>query len=407
MFLTKSTGRVDGLDSLQLHNMISGSGQAVNFDTAMQDPTIKACVRVISQTVSTLPLKLYKRTNTLIGKEWVEDSTSMMSDVLTRRPNKRQTTPEFIEQMAAQLVLFSEYYALINKSPNGKVTSLIPFNSPQQVSPVETTDGGIQYHCMTNEGKGLNLTQDSLLTIRDMSLNTFKAVDKIATSKSSIGLALAATTNAEAYYRQGSRSGGFLMIDKALSDNAMTRLSQQFNDHYGGGENAHKIAILEDGTKFAANPYSIKDAQVLEARNASIREIAAIFGVPVSLLGISDPNMKDIETINAFFYKSCLQSLISKIEARLNLMLPRDFAIRFDVSEYLKGDIKTQAEVIERLFTRGLISRNEARKRMNLQADTTDEVYVVGSNNLVFGAVDDFTNPAYNNNNNVGNSDVS
>lgn len=397
MYLTKSAVEVDSLNSLYMSGFVSGSGTTVNYDTALQDPTIKACIRVISQTISTLPLKVYKRTNSSIGKEWVEDTTSLMANTLGRRPNQRQTTTEFVEQMVAQLSLYSEFFAVINKSPNGKILSLVPFNSPKQVA-IQEVGEGLIYHCTTNEGKSFTGSQDNILHIRDLALNTYTALDKISVAKSSIGLSIAATKNAESYYKKGSRAGAFIQADGKLTDDAFTRLSKQFNDHYAGEENAHKIGILENGMKYIQNPYNLKDAQVLESRNASIREIASIYGVPVTLLGISDPNMKDVETINAFFYRSCLQSLISKIEARLNLMLPRDYAVRFDVSEYLKGDVKTQAEVTESLFTRGLISRNEARSRMNLQADTSNEVYVVGSNNLLFGQVDDFLNSNKNNN---------
>lgn len=399
MYLTKSAGEADSLDSLHLQGFMSGSGMAVNYETALQDPTLKACIRVISQTISTLPVKLYKKSNTLIGKEWIEDTNSLMANTLGRKPNQRQTTPEFIEQMVAQLMLYSEYFAIINKSPNGKIISIVPFNSPKQVM-VQESGEALIYHCTTNDGKSFIGSSDNILHIRDLSLTTFRALDKIATAKSTIGLSLAATKNAESYYKKGSRAGAFIQADGKLTDDSFARLHKQFNDHYAGEENAHKIAVLENGMKFIPNAYNLKDAQVLESRNAAIREIAAIYGVPVSLLGIADPNMKDIETINAFFYRSCLQSLIAKIEARLNLALPREYAIKFDVSEYLKGDVKTQADVTELLFTRGLISRNEARTRMNMQADTTENIYVIGSNNLVFGTNEDFLN-SNNNNNNV------
>lgn len=404
MFLKKSTGEVD-IDSLHLQGFMSGSGMAVNYESALQDPTIKACIRVISQTISTLPLKMYQKSNSPIGKDWIEDTTSLMAITLSRKPNQRQTTPEFIEQMVAQLTLYSEFYAIVNKTPNGKVQSIVPFNSPKQVS-IQEAGEGLLYHCITNEGKSVVLNQDNILHIRDLALNTYQALDKIATAKSSIGLSLAATRNAENYYKKGSRAGAFIQADGKLTDEAFARLSKQFNEHYAGEENAHKIGILENGMKYIQNPYNLKDAQVLESRNASIREIASIYGVPVALLGIADPNMKDVETINAFFYRSCLQSLLAKIEARLNLMLPRGYAVRFDVSEYLKGDIKTQSEVTESLFTKGLISRNEARVRMNLQADTSDNIYVVGSNNLLFGTVDQFINSNNNYNEVSNNNDV-
>ncbi len=385
MIVTKSSNEVfGGMRSHAFNSLISGSGMAVSYETALQDPTVKACIRVIAQTISTLPLKLYKKTESGVGKQWVEDQTSVMSYALTVRPNPRQTTPEFVEQMIMQLALFSEYYAIPEISTNGKVIGLTPFNSPKQVSAVEAQNG-IVYHCITNDGRSITLKNYEIFAVRDLSINTYQAIDKIHQAKSSIGLSLAATHNAEQYYKQGSRAGGFIIADGKLNDQSFTRLQKQFNEQYSGNDNAHRIGILENGMKYVENKYSLKDAQVLESRTAAIREIAAIFGVPVALLGIADPNMKDIETINRFFYASCLQSIITKIEARFRLLVPRGYALKFDTSEYLKGDVKTQCEVTETLLTRGVISVNEARERMGMQRIMDRELFAIDTNNLTFG----------------------
>lgn len=395
MFITKSSipdNAFTGFGDNAFRSLISGSGMRVDHNTALSDPTVKACLRIIAQTISTLPLKLYKRQNGNTGKEWILDETSIMSNVLTVQPNVRQTSMEWIEQMVAQLALFSEYYAIVKRAPSGNIISVTPFNLPSQVTATESGDN-IIYNCVTNDGRSVQFKNNELLHIRDLSIRTYEALDKINLAKSSIGLSLAATHNAESYYKRGPRAGAFIQADGKLSDDAFTRLSKQFNENYAGLDGAHKIAILENGMKYVQNPYTLKDAQVLESRQSAIREIASIFGVPISLLGISDPNLKDPESINKFFYQSCLQSIIAKIEARFRLMLPRGYALKFDTSEYLKGDIKTNAEVTEKLFTRGLISRNEARVRVGMQPDTKDDLYVVSSNNLIFGGIDDFTNP--------------
>lgn len=388
MFVKKEN--VNPFASPFMQSFVSGSGEAVTYEAALQDSTTKSCIRIIANTISTLPLKLYKQQQGTIGKEWTEDIVTVMSKVLTVQPNPRQTSTEFIEQMVAQLCLYSEFYAQVVKTPAGRVARITPFNSPKQVSVMEHGEGLI-YNCVTNEGKSVTLSENEIFTVRDLSLNTYKALDKISLAKSTIGLSMAATRNAEDYYRMGSRSGGFIKTDKALTDEAYTRLKAQVNEAYSGKENAHKIGLLEDGLTYVENSYSLKDAQVLESRESSIREIAALFGVPVALLGIPDVSLKSVEAINSFFYKSCLQAILTKIEARFRLLLPTGFALVFDTSEYLRGDAQTNAEISELLFSRGLISRNESRKRIGMQADTAEEIYVVESNNLVFGKISDFT----------------
>lgn len=386
MLLNTKSDVFTGFGNAELSSFISGSGMAVTYDTALQDATVKACIRVIAQTIATLPLKLYKKQIQAIGKDWVVDDNSLMSTILTQRPNVRQTSVEFVEQMITQLMVYSEFFAIIRRTPNGKISALIPFNSPKQVS-IHEAGENIVYKCITNDNKSLTCVNDEIFHIRDLSLNTFTSIDKISQAKSSIGLSLAATHNAESYYKRGPRAGAFIQADGKLTDDSFNRLSKQFNEAYAGNDAAHKIAILENGMKYVPNQYSLKDAQVLESRNAAIREIAAIFGVPVSLLGISDPNLKDVESINAFFYKSCLQSIINKIEARFRLMLPNGYALKFDTAEYLRGDTKTVSEIAQKLFERGLISHGEAREMVGRQTVNPD-LWVIGSNNLAFGKLE-------------------
>ncbi|HDI3263901.1 TPA: phage portal protein [Vibrio cholerae] len=374
-----------------VEGFVKGKSTAVNHDTALSDSTVQACIRIIAQTISVLPLKLYKQTPSINGKEWHEENNTLMSNILTKRPNVRQTSVEFIEQLVTHLVLYSEYFAIIKKSPKGQVISIQPFNSPKQVTVIEAGDS-LTYECVTNDGKSLRLKVDEILHIKDLSLDTFQALDKIKLAKSAIGLSLSATKNAEDYYLKGSRAGGFILSNKTMSDEAYARLSKQFNDHFTGAGNAHTIGILEDGLSYKENTYNLRDSQVLETRNSLVREIASIFRVPVSLLGLPDPTAKSDSEVRRLFYTSCLQSVITKIEARLQLILPSKYYLRFDTSEYLRGDPKTQSEVVDTLFTRGLISRNEARVRLGLQPDVKDDIYVVSSNNLVFGGIGDFTN---------------
>ncbi|MGL4765220.1 MAG: phage portal protein [Aeromonas sp.] len=380
-----------GLNNLSaLTQVISGSGHPINYQTAMNDPTVAACVRIIAQTLSTLPIKLLKQQRVSgCGKEWVEDKSSLMAHTLTMKPNPRQTMNELIEQMTAQLVLFSEAFALVKHDSNGRVLSITPFNSPKQVQVIEAGDG-LVYKAVTNDNHSISPQMNEVLHLRDTSLNTFAAVDKIINAKASLGLAAAATSNAESYYKQGPRVGGFVQVDGKLSDEAFNRLHKQFNEAYTGSGSSHKIGILEGNAKFQGNEYTLKNAQVLEAREASIREIAAIFGVPLELLGIATGIGRDT---NRFFYNSCLQALIKKFENRLTALLPRGYAVQFDTNEFLRGEVKEAATVAKELFTTGVIGLNEARIRVGHQPIHKEEIFAVDTNNLTFGTINDFCKP--------------
>ncbi|MCG6410413.1 phage portal protein [Vibrio fluvialis] len=359
----------------------SASGIPVTYETALEDPTVKACIRVIAQTISTLPLVVEKRS----GQRWERDFDSITANTLTRAPNVRQTSTEFIESLVAQMLLYSEAYAL-PKFAGKSLVSLMPFNSPLQVSVVEKNNSDhLLYTYSTNTGQTGNTDEKGLLILRDLSLTTYKALNKVNDARNSIGLSKSATDNASDYYKKGPRAGAFVQVQKKLSDEAHARLTKQLNDAYTGVQNAHKVAILEDGAQITENKYTLKDAQVHEARTALVREIAAIYGVPLPLLGVADAKFNDIESLKRFFYSSCLQSYISKIEQRLNLLLPPNMRVRFDTAEYLRGDAKANAEVTRDLLTTGVISVNEARSRVGESPLDNGDVFAIDTNNLTFG----------------------
>ncbi|MGL4843936.1 MAG: phage portal protein [Aeromonas veronii] len=374
-----------------LSRLISGSGTAVSYQTALADPTVQACVRIIAQTVGSIPLKLYKQQKVAggTGKEWIEDTTSLMAHTITRKPNPRQTMNEMIEQMTAQLALYSESFGVIKHDASGRIISITPTNSPKQVSVIEAGDALI-YQIATNDGKSIKPAMNQVLHLKDTAINTVEAIDKILNAKSSLGLSAAATANAESFYRQGVRAGGFISVEGKLSDEGFNKLYRQVNDAYAGNDSAHTIGLLEGGSKFIRNDFSMKEAEVLRAREGSIREIAALFGVPLELLGIPTGASRDV---NRFFYNSCLQSIITKFENRLTAALPRGYAVKFDLNEYLRGDIKEAASVARELFVTGVIGMNEARVRVGMQPIHKDDIFAVETNNLTFGTIDDFCKP--------------
>lgn len=384
MILKTKSEAINAFGGFGASNFFTSAGMAVNYDSALQDTTIAACVRIIAQTIATLPLKLYKKT----GQYWEEDTVSNLAHVLTVRPNVRQTSTEFVEQMVAQLALYSRFYAIPKRDSKNRVISLMPLNSPLQVSESELGDN-IIYRVTTNDGRSIQMKNDEIFVVRDLSLNTYRALDKIHNARTAIGLSLAATKNAEQYYIQGPRAGGFIQVQKSLSEAAYTRMRNQFNSTMAGNENAHRLAILEEGAQFKENSYSLANAKVLESREAAIREIASVFGVPLPLLGVSDPNLKDADTVARFFYTSCLQSIISRIEDRFRLLIPSGYVLKFDTSEYLRGDPKQNVESTNALLTRGVISVNEARRRVGYQRITDKELFALDTNNLTFGAWDD------------------
>jgi len=94
----------------------------VTEETALQVSAVWACVRLLSQTVASLPLVVYRKTDK--GRELAPDHWFMG---LMERPNQYQTKYEFWEHQVANLALHGNLYARKTELA-GKIRSLLPLN---------------------------------------------------------------------------------------------------------------------------------------------------------------------------------------------------------------------------------------------------------------------------------------
>ena len=83
---------------------ISGSGKSVTAQTAIQLSTVYACVRVISETVASLPLGVYEATDD--GNRKAADHP--LYRLLHDEPNAEMTSFVFREVMLAHLLLYGK-----------------------------------------------------------------------------------------------------------------------------------------------------------------------------------------------------------------------------------------------------------------------------------------------------------
>jgi HK97 family phage portal protein len=119
---------------------LSLSGKSVNERSAMQVSAVYACVRVISETIASLPLQVYKHTE--IGKE--KAINHALYKLLHDEPNPEMTSFAFRETLVSHLLLFGNAYAQILRNGKGEVTALYPL-MPNQITVNRASNGQVYY----------------------------------------------------------------------------------------------------------------------------------------------------------------------------------------------------------------------------------------------------------------------
>ena len=353
----------------------ASSGVIVNPQTAMQSTAVYACIKVLAESLGQLPLITYERT---VDGRVLPALKHPAYDLLANQPNEYQTIVEFLEMMVCHLNLRGNSYAYINRTRSGQVVELLPLH-PDTVNVRMENGWNLTYQITLNDGGMKTVDRSEILHVRGLTLNGWLGIAPIAYARESIGLALATEKFGSQLFRNGAKMGGVLSHPGKLGDIAYERLKNSF-DEATSGENSHKTALLEEGMKWEKMSMTADDSQFLETRKYQRSEIAGVFRVPPHLIGdLERTTFANIEQQSIDFVQNGMQPIANRVEKALirDVFTKEErsrFFPKFDMSELLRGDAKTQAEADNIGVLGGWLTRNEARiKRGYNPIDGLDE----------------------------------
>lgn len=137
----------------------TSSGKMVNERTAMQTTAVYACVRILAETIASLPLHTY--INTDGGKEKARDHPIYY--LLANSPNPEMTSFVFRETLMSHLLLWGNSYSQIVRDGRGKIVSVYPL-LPDKMN-VKRSEKGELYYEYLKDGKVHILRKEEVLHI--------------------------------------------------------------------------------------------------------------------------------------------------------------------------------------------------------------------------------------------------
>jgi HK97 family phage portal protein len=337
------------------------SGAVVTTETAMRHSSVYACIRVLSEDIAKLPLNLYQRLDR--GRRRVTDHWLA---ALMEQPNPWQTGFEFREMQQAHLELAGRFYAL-KTIVRDEVRELLPI-VPSRVKTIQSKDWRISYEVAMPDGTALPVPADHMLHVRGMTLDGIEGIGTIGYQRETIGLAIQTVKFGARMFKNGALLGGVLEHPHEMSEEAANRLRESFQEKYAGVDNAHKVILLEEGTKFNKTGMSAEDAQFLEARKLSRSEIAGIFRVPPHLIGDLDrATHSNIEQQARDYIQNGLLGRLQRIEARYRMSLipaamQGEFYFKHLVDYLQRGNYAERMSGYNTAINSGWMTRNEVRE---------------------------------------------
>jgi len=359
---------VQDLDTL-MDRAVSGyptaSGIDLNDQTALSCMAVYAAVRLLSETVGSLPGHVMRQTDG--GKE--KALSHPLYPILHEQANPEQTAMEWRETAMCHLLLRGNHYSEKQYDQAGRLIALWPIH-PDRVRVERTTASAPLSYRITVPGSGteVRLGADRMLHLRGLSSNGVTGWSPIAVARQAVGLAIAAQDYGARLFKNDTRPGGVLEHPQKLSEPAYKRLRTSIEEQHQGLSNAHRMMILEEGMKWSQVGINPDEAQFLESRKFSVTEIARLFNIPPHFLRDLDrATFSNIEQQAIEFVVYSLRPWLVRLEQRLKIELlsPADritHYIKFNVDGLLRGDIKTRYEAYQIGKVNGWINADEIRE---------------------------------------------
>lgn len=355
------------------------AASTVTFDTAMQLSAVWSCVKLLAETVSSLPLTIYKISAD--GTRKAAD-THALSIMFAGKVNQYQTRIEFFETVILNLVMYGNAYCHIQRLGD-RIVGLLPLNSPQ----MEVTllaDGSMVYTYQTDGGLQV-FASASVWHLKLMGSGTV-GMSPLAYQRNTLGIAQSAEGAVTKIYRNGAKPSGVLSMDKILTPAQRTLIRSNFDTLVTSDDD--RLMVLEGGMKFDTISMSPQDIELLSSRKFQIGEICRWYGVPSVMVNDNNGTTvwgSGISQIVEGFYKLTLRPLLEKIElsAQVHLLSASErsrMEFAFDFDALLRSDIKSRFEAYRVGIASGVLMPNEARKAENLTpAEGGDQLLIQGA----------------------------
>lgn len=360
----------------------TSSGKSVTDESSMRVAAVWACRRIISECISMMPWSMYRRTSDR-NSEQADDH--WLQDVLVYTPNADMTDAEFRETMTMDLTGEGNTYSL--KEQLGKrVTSLYPMPAchvklMRRANGVVTREPSIAegevFFRFNDRGRTVDYPRDKVWHVKGFG-NGLVGLSPIAAVREGIGGALAMEEFSNRFFSQGGMPAGTLSYPGWLTPEQREVAREALTRLLGGLGKAHQFALFEGGVKPEPwTPANMEDMQFILGRKFSVLEICRIFRVPPHMVAELEKGASyaSIEQMSMDFVQFTLLPYLNRFERSVTKwLLPleerRKYFLRFNYEVLLRADSKGRAEFLSIMVNNGMMTRNEARAKENLNKST-------------------------------------
>lgn len=335
-------------------------GTSISKDEALNIPSVRSCINFIADTVSMLPIKLYREGE---GKAEEVDGDRRVR-LINDDTGDTLDAVQFWRALIVDYYLGKGGYAYINRHSYKNEVISIHYIDESRVSTVSNTDPIFKsYKVMVN---GVSYWPHEFIKLLRNTKNGATGIGIVEENSKLLSVAYSSLIYEENLVKKGGNKKGFLKSQKKLSEEAMNVLKSAWRSLYSN--NSDNVVILNEGMEFQEASNTSVEMQLNENKETNSAEICKIFNVPENII---KGKASSQEYVNAF--KLAIMPVLIAIECALNreLLLESEkgsFYFAFDTKETLKGDIKERFDAYRTAIEANFMQIDEVRFMEDLPA---------------------------------------
>jgi len=364
----------------------AASGEPVTLASAAGLPAVVAAIRLISETIGSLPCIIYQGR----GPERDRVHGSWQWRLLHDAPNLDQSSFDFFADVAASVEATGNAYIQKAKSRR-RVEALIPLD-PSIVTVERDRGTGEKTFRVWLESRQMELTSADVIHVRGFTLNGGDVgISPIGLCRNALGAALAQDNFQSRFYLNDARPGIVIRFPQGVTAQQAAQWKDEWAADHGGTLNSHKPGVLGGGADITTIPISLEDVQFIEGQRFSVEQIARIFRVPASMLGEGAGDPRGASATNEIeeFAKFSLSPRLRRIELALKSdpdLFQGDMYPEFLAESILRAATEARYSAYLQARQAGWLSMNEIRELENYPpvdgGDVIQETPVGGAPNL-------------------------
>lgn len=342
-------------------------------DNVLTFATVFACVKLISDDVAKLPIKVAKKRKTKNGPILVETEDSAI-DPLLNKPNSYQYKTQFIRTWVISKLVWGNAYVFKERDRQGRIRALHVLN-PRLVTIQVTDEGDAFYTLGANNLTGqtdnsIDIPASEIIHDRLTPLyHPLCGISPLTAISLSAVQGLAIQNNSASFFQNGSSPAGVLSLPEKIKPENADRLKKAWDDAYSR-QNSGRVAVLSADVKYT--PLSLvspQDSQLIEQLKLSSEMVTQAFLVPPHKVNVGgQPTYNNVENLSVEYLTDCLHTYINDIEELLTneLEMAPNNVVMLDVDSITRMDTASKVKTMGEGTIRAIFSPNEARQKFNL-----------------------------------------